>query len=260
MKPILYTLLILLVFSCSSSSDSTTESNKEAYRIIKISKPSDTFEPKLKIDALLSFYPNNKYTVITTNGEYLENVVKSSSDDKIEMIIDSTVYNFTKKEDKDTGWLTLEASSPVHPLEITLTKTDKLHYKKLDLLSPGRNWWRVKPTKKETEREIHTRLAAHLNYLIDYFQMVDDMESRTFSTEYLNLPLKLYGNGIAISRDYYKTPFEWRDSFYDDEDAYYAFNTLKKALNSIEKYPKDPKNHLVGFRKALKMMVSYIES
>ncbi len=255
MKFILYPLLTILLFSCGSSDNNVNESNNSAYRIIKISKPYD----ELKIDALVSFYPNNKYTVITSNGEYAENIAKSTGE-QLEMTIDSTVFYFTKKEDKETGWLKLETTSAVFPLEITLTKTDKLHYKKLDLLSSGRNWWRVKPAKKETEREIHTRLVAHLNYLVDYFQMIDDMGSSSFSTEYLNIPIKLYGNGIAVSRDYYKTPYEWRDTFYDDEDAYYAFNTLKKALNSIEEYPKDPKNHLVGFRKALKMMINYIES
>lgn len=250
MKHILYFVIIILLFSCENPTESTDEPAVHHYRIIKISNPTDI--PVLEIDALVTFYDDGNFTAVNEQSNYTEGKVTFDEQAYTISMFD-TLYSF--EASREGEWLKLKNRN----LELLLTESNKLHFEHIDLLSKGRNWWRVKPQQKETEKEVEQRVVSHLTYIVDYFQMLEDSEAKTFSTQYLNLPLKLYGNGIAIP-NYSKLDENWEALFYDEENALHAYKTLTQALNSIEKYPKDNESHAKGFIKALQMIIKYIES
>lgn len=250
MKHILYVFFFTLLFSCENPTETTDEPAVHHYRIIKVSNPKNL--PVMEMDALLTFYDDGNFTAVSEQSNYTEG--RATFDDHAYTIsMFDTLYSFEASREEE--WLKLKNRD----LELLLTESDKLHFEHLDLLSKGRNWWRVKPQQKETDKEVEQRVVSHLTYVADYFQMLEGSEARTFSTQYLNLPLKLYGNGIAIP-NYSKLDENWKAIFFDEENALHAYKTLTQAINSIEKYPKDSESHAKSFIKAIQMMIKYIES
>lgn len=250
MKHFLYFVVIILLLACESKTETSEDPAIHHYRLVKISSPIDF--PLLEINSLLTFYEDGHYTLVNENSDYTEGLAKID-ESSYSIFLSDTLYKFDVTKENQLLKLTTPG------ITLLLTESDKLHFDHIDLLSKGRNWWRVKPQQKETEKEVEQRVVSQLNYIVDYFQMLEDSEARTFSTQYLNLPVKLYGNGIALP-SYSKLPDTWKTTFYDEENALHAYKTLTQALNSIEKYPKDDKSHAKSFIKALEMMITFIES
>lgn len=258
-KSLCKTIILAAVMACGTEKSGVTEEQNhgETFKIIKLQKPDSGLEPALQTDALISFYPDGKYTLINTEGQYAEN---KATDNEIDLTISlgDSVW-VMEKTNTENEWIKLTQKGDSYPLEILLSPNDEYYFGALDLLSPGRNWWRKKPAQKQTQKEIEQKLVGQFTYAIDYFKMLDDKESRTFSTSYLCLPFRLYGNGMAIPT-YDRLSSVWKNMFYDEEDARLAYKLLGEALKSIGEYPKDPKSHIKGFSKSLQIMISYLEN
>lgn len=241
----LFFLFLIFLASCQSPTEIVEEPKVHHYIITNsaLGSPWDK-------NALITFNQSGYFTLLSERNFYLEGDAKFT-DSSYTITVSNSTYSFK----------IIKNENDIHLFhkDIDLAPNYKLHYEHVDLLSRGRNWWRVKPEQKETNKAIEHRVVSHLNYVIDYFQMLEDSKSRTFSVQYLNLPFRLYGNGISLPQ-FSKLSDEWKDIFYDEESAMYAYQVLQKAIKSIQKYPKDKKSHIKGFIRALDMMIIQIES
>lgn len=87
------------------------------------------------------------------------------------------------------------------------------------------NTWRIKATHKESDAEITDRLKNHLHYWEKYFDWGIKADKQYLDVRSLPGPLKMYGNGFElVPLEDWAT--EWKDLFYDKEDARIAWNKL----------------------------------
>jgi len=133
---------------------------------------------------------------------------------------------------------------PVSKLHENTTKDiPLLNYKRSDyddlgtLISLEKNNWRVKSYQKEDKNQIKKRIEDALSFAIAFLEY-HEAEEKFARTYYLKpLPLKMYGNGVVLK--YYEDSEDWNELFFDEEDAYNAYEILKKGFNSVAKVPDE---------------------
>lgn len=241
--------LLLILFACNTGEKHNFSSH--SYHIVSTENPSG---PEWRKDAILTFYPHEKYTLIGPGGVYSEGKM---GDLYLLYLPDSTTLELKKEPAKDGSPKLVQLHSE-NPMEILISENSTLRYGSRDLCSPERNWWRIKPEQKESHQQIEQRTVAHLDYMIDYFEIIEDSRVRTFNTKYLNIPFLLYRNSMKLPQ-ISRMPESWKNLYYDDEDAGYAYTLLQDALHRIGEYPKDPENSTKGFAEAMKIMIANIE-
>lgn len=140
----------------------------------------------------------------------------------------------------------------------TCRSNDFYKSRSYDLLKPINNTWRVKPHKKESIAEIEARVLHHVQYLVGYFQVIEDKEQTYFETTIIQTPVKFHLNGLALVDGFAKRE-PWLSYFYDKQDAIEGGKMLIKSLRSIDKYPVSEESLTAGYRDAFKIMEKYLK-
>lgn len=97
--------------------------------------------------------------------------------------------------------------------------------KSQDIYSLENNIWRIKPTQKESQKQIKERLKASIHFTIIYLNNTNLRNEETINLSGLYSPIKLGGNGISLYSDD-ELPQEWVDVFYDKSQAIQAYHIL----------------------------------
>jgi hypothetical protein len=161
----------------------------------------------------------------------------------------------------DNKWLVLEIIDGPKETLGTILKcqvSEEYRSKSFDLLAPQSNGWRTKPDHKETRAELNTRVLAHVDFLLSYFQMINDNDQDYFEPRVLQTPFQFFSNGIGLRDDFEKDE-PWVSHFYDDDNAEQGGKMLINGLRSIEDYPGGGKNFTEGYQKALLLIKEYLE-
>lgn len=225
--------------------------------------PEDLVGMKLRY-GYLHLYSDRKYTFIGENISVMHSWSFNRSDSLL--VIDSFVNN----EDLRFKVLYCDADYlSMYMVAFGRNKTDSRNNDILfrydpyfenagsDLLIYPRNRWRIKPDHKESHAEIRKRVLDHLNFMIAYYQMIEDKHWNAFAPMYLQTVVKFYQNGIAIQNEEYMGK-KWESCFYDHDDALQGRKILVDALNGIGTYPEES-TYTAGYLKALKQMKDFLE-
>jgi hypothetical protein len=120
------------------------------------------------------------------------------------------------------------------------------------------NSWRLRPAHKENPDEIKSRVLQHVNFLIGYFDMVNESKQPYFETAVLHTPFRFYSNGMGLA-DGFETDDVWLGNFYEEADAAQGAKLLKQALSSIDVYPADERSFTKSYYNALKLIREHVE-
>lgn len=204
-------------------------------------------------NSTFALYEGQKSAFFSTQTPYRQGQWSVESNRLSLQLGDSTTPYVFEIQDFDHTTLVLtliDANLTDGEVTLVCQKSGQYQNDGLDLLSPEQNLWRVRPDHKETKEEIKARARAHLDYLIHYFECVEDNKQTFFETGIISSPFVFYAHGLGLSQS---TRFakRWQESYFDQADARVGFNYLKEALRSIKKYPKAEsytKEYLLAFK------------
>ena len=213
----------------------------------------------------LHLYDDHSYTFVGDNISALHTWSLNSKDSTLSL--DSFLYSKPlgfKLLEKDNEWLKLDLSSLGKTSISGGSNTMLFVYdpyfetKDIDLLDYQHNQWRIKPSHHEDRAQLKKRLTAHIDYLIAYFQMIEDDNRSSFIPMYLQSMFKFYSNGIAV-RNEENIDESWDSYFYDHEDAIAAQKILVEAIEGMGPYPESQGSFTKGYIKALQKMKVFLE-
>lgn len=261
-KTLRFAVLACICVTCKVEPDTF----RKTWNIEKLEAGSaDTLSQKLYVDACLSFYANGQLSFYQKFSDepkkpplYVTGTWKEHGAG-LELSLNSLDLHqkFEIRELNSQNLVLVITGDPAWN-KTTFTCESSEYYKSntYDLLEPANNTWRKKPKQKETPSEIKKRVLNHLDYLIAYFQLVEDKEQTFFETVLLQTPFNFHRNGISLPIDFAKE-YKWQSIFYDKEDAVTGGKLLVKGLRSVKDYPTD-KYLTKGFHDALVMMAEHL--
>ena len=214
-------------------------------------------------EGYLRLYPGKRYTFVGNRVSSLSQWSFRRADSilTIDSFIGGIQLRFKVIEYSDK-WLRMDLTGfgkrAIHHSDHTLlfALDPYFEYSDIDLLNYEHNTWRIKPAHKENHAEIKKRVTDHIDYMIAYFQMIEDDNRNSFIPMYLQSTMKFYQNGIALENQYAMNR-GWEDCFYDHEDALAASTIMGDGITGMGPYP-NAKNFTEGYMKALKMMKEYL--
>ncbi|MDP4261756.1 MAG: hypothetical protein Q8941_04435 [Bacteroidota bacterium] len=120
------------------------------------------------------------------------------------------------------------------------------------------NQWRVPATKKESEKELKTRLRNHCKFYEIYFRWA--LETGLSSIDVRSTPslLKMYGNGFALKK-FEELPALWRSYFYDEEDCRNASAIIKNIFDHKDIAWANTDNRFKMFISAFQQLQQFIK-
>jgi len=120
------------------------------------------------------------------------------------------------------------------------------------------NRWRIKPSKKETDAEIHQRLKDNIHFFVLYYKAVLVKEEKNVSFWGLPSCIKFFSKAIFI-----KKPEElkenWIRCFYNKEQAMQAYALADKLLEQKYTWPKGDKNWIEQNLAVLEQMYKKVD-
>lgn len=216
-------------------------------------------------EGYLRLYKGGKYVLFSKQGSAQGTWVLDDAEKhlKLENFAQGFSANFEILSNEN-AWLSLQ---PVSVGKVVAKQKSNLllkvdpyfEHEDLDLMQPDRNAWRIKPTHAESKQEIKKKVAAHLQYMIDYFQFTEDNGQGFFETWQLQTPYRFYSNGMSIENLDDEKPQHWRQWFYNEADAEQGHRLMAQALMSINKYPANTKTFTEGYILALKEMKEFVD-
>ncbi|HEV8513632.1 MAG TPA: hypothetical protein VGQ59_10155 [Cyclobacteriaceae bacterium] len=268
MKNSLILLISLILFSITLNSCHTKSIN-DTWHVTKLKLGSNDHESEaIYSDAFLSFYENEFASFFNKNehnkgmsplyrtgqwkktGETLSLTLHGTMIDVKFLIVELT-----------EKWLVLEIKEgPKGTIgtQLKCQRSELYRNSTFDLLSQENNRWRIKPAHKENASEIQHRVAGHVRFLVNYFDMVDKKTQTYFEPAALQTPFRFFSNGIGLATDF-EIDNAWVSNFYDEEDASAGAKILAQGLKSMDEYPGDGKNYVKGYYNALQMILEHIE-
>lgn len=268
MKKIVFVFILLAI--AMSSCSLFGPSLKQTWHVTKIDAATGDEETEsIFTNAFISFYDDDVASFFNNNEHdqslgaalYRDGRFKRDGDELTFSLRKTTIdFTFTVLELSEK-WLILEIiKGPKESIgtQLKCQPSDLYQAKSFDLLDPKNNAWRVKSDRKESKVEIKQRVATHLNYMINYFKMVDDKKLGYFETGILQTPFGFYSNGIALPNDF-ENDNKWLPCFYNEEDAATGAKMLSQGLGSIEEYPADGKSYTRGYYNALLLVKEHVE-
>jgi hypothetical protein len=261
---------IFFIISCSSKSKYATSFKIVKYEAILTDRSTNTdslakqqYDMLFDNEAFIKFFDNDSLNLLNGLGKYS---LGEWSHDNNTSIFEMNINNirkiiFAKKEEEGDSdefeYLVLKSqNSKGLTINLLLKKDDYYESKKTDLLSLSSNWWRVKPSKKESKELIKKRIIAQIDYMIKYFELIDDKQYGSFQHKPLTSPYKFYSNGIGLDPSELT---EYNKIFNNYDDAATAYDLLDKGMKSISVYPADKESFTKGYSNALKEIKKFIE-
>lgn len=263
-------ILIFLIVSCSSKSKYATAFKIVKYEATLTERSTNTdslakqqYDMLFDNEAFIKFFDNDSLNLLNGLGKY--SLGKWSNDNNTS-IFEMNINNirkiiFAKKEEEgdsnEFGYLVLKSqNSKGLIINLLLKKDGYYESEKTDLLSLSSNWWRIKSLKKESKELIKKRVIAQIDFMIKYFELIDDKEYGSFQYKQLTSPYKFYSNGLGLDPS---ELIEYNKIFNNYDDAATAYDLLDKGMKSISVYPSDKESFTKGYTNALKEIRKFIE-
>lgn len=266
----LLTACLLVVVSGLTSCDMFFSSFETTWHVTKI-EPADNDEESESIytDAFLSFYEHGVASFFNKNehdkslgqpvyriGEWIK------EGGEVKLTLKHTTINVTFAiVEQSNKWLVLEIKEGPKESIGTVLKcqpSELYRNRSFDLLAPSNNTWRVRPQQKESRAQIQARVAAHVDFLIGYFDMVQKKSQSYFEVSILQTPFQFYSNGIGL-KNQFEADNAWQPNFYDEADAAVGAKMLIQGLASIDVYPADDVSFTKGYYNAMLLISEHIK-
>ncbi|MBC8109787.1 MAG: hypothetical protein H7Y04_01865 [Verrucomicrobia bacterium] len=214
-------------------------------------------------DAYLKLYPNGDCVIVhdqnyqlgSWNYDYKKRLLSFRGKNREEE------FSMTLHE-KEDGYVkfkafTVENKDSVNYISMLWMPEQKYEYENQDMLAKERNMWRIKPSQKQSKAQITQKLVAHLTFMIDYFQFLDNKKQGYFEPKFLQSPFQFYSHGLGVANKY-NLPDFWKETYYDQENAEMALDLFAEALGSVGEFPSG-KNFTEEYKKVMERMKIYLE-
>lgn len=124
-----------------------------------------------------------------------------------------------------------EVVAPDAPAVVFKGKGDSYDFSENDdFYSLPLNQWRLKPTRRQTEAELKTRLLNHLDYLTAWLTVAIEREAGEMDLSNLNSPIVFSVSGVGLR--YFDDHADFNATFFDETDAHTAHDLLARAVET----------------------------
>ena len=195
---------------------------------------------------ILNFFPDKVYSDVS--GYNLDTGKWVLEDNKLlkfgenKLIIDKTEEK--KKKRYLTGTIVLPDTDM--KLKIEFVKVgDKLPDYKKDPYYPENNKWRIKPIHPETDNEIIDRLLNYIKHFAYIFKAGDIRKNKNVSWHHSSGVIRVYGNGVGTI-DFDKINKNWINCFYDEKEAYKAYEIYRNSFKRVSYNAGDSKSRFLN--------------
>lgn len=229
---ITYFILIFLLFSCNSVNNKFE--NKEfilgSWRLVESTDLNDTevsLDPLLndakkveevKKGKVLTIFPDNTFTEISGEGKYISGSWKWIDEEKI--AFKSKDYNITYDlivEELETKKVQIQLINKKSH-SVFLEESKLLVDFKQEPFYFKNNLWRIKPNHSENINEIQNRLGNYFQHITYILKAANEKKLNVISFEFSMGVIQIYNGGIGVV-DFYSIPANWKNTFYNDEEA-----------------------------------------
>jgi hypothetical protein len=173
-------------------------------------------------------------------------------DTPITFIIDSIDYNFMELSIDSTNFQkfgrmvmpyeNIDLFSGIQRLGFRLQlDNERYQDEKKDPYSKLNNWWRIKPLKSESTKEIKNRVLNLADFHLLMFEDALAREKKVITYNWFSSPLTVARNGLGL-KSYKKIRTDWEECFYDSAQAWYGFLTLRSGFEKKMDFPEDVEN------------------
>lgn len=179
-----------------------------------------------------NIYYSGKFTV-ANQGQEITLFCKDNTVIRLgKMVAKNNQLKFWMMSDKDLldSSTSLKGMQPPYVLDLG-KDSYKFKADEIDIFSPGNNAWRKKPAHEETADQISKRLAANVKYIVGYLDYNYHSPKEIINVKDIRSPFRYASNGVAL-QPWEETPPEWKNIFYNDQDARIAYNMLSLAFNN----------------------------
>lgn len=242
MKNCLNLFFVIILFGCSSEPAFKETEFVKAWRlseVISMDGEDDEVNELLKLafeeglleeGYVLYFFPDKRFTELTGysieagNWEFDGKELKFG-DKKI------LVERLEEKRKKEflIGDIMMEEESFQAKLK-WVKEVEMLETFKMDPFYPKNNLWRKKPSQKENEEQIRERLLNYVLHFAYILKASTEREHNVVSFAHSMGIIRVYRGGIGIVK-IEQIKEEWKNCFFDEEDAMKAYDLFKSYLN-----------------------------
>jgi hypothetical protein len=228
-----------LFFSCSNSKPSEPpEGSWQLYDIDIKGSEADfattaIMKQKVKDGSVIHLFEDNVYSELDGSGIFTSGRWDQREDNNL-ILTDNRSGNksLDRKEERSQKEkfesLQMTKDGMIHKYRKT---SSPLRRYKDDPFYPDNNDWRMKPSAPENDEALKKRLAAYFKHLSLLLKAAKERESQVVSFEYSQGCVKIYNGGIGI-HSWSIVPDEWKDTFYNEEDAQKAYGIFEQYLEN----------------------------
>lgn len=269
-KYLLLIVFIALLASCDSKKDDyyhVVEYSIENTKTKQIANDTimdavKTSFDKIFKDAYLALYKSDSISILSGAGNFAFGTYKNTDNKQLDIKIkDVGLLELNASQEKGEDILSkiilLEGKfNDIYRVKI-LIKDDKTFYSKTkDLLTYSENKWRVKSADSLTSTQVKQKVINQIDYMIKYFELIEEQELGSFQVQHFNSPLKFYSNGIGLKR--YETE-TFKNLFISESEMMQALDYYGLSIKSMTAYPADKDSYTKGYSNALKEMKQYLK-
>jgi hypothetical protein len=199
-------------------------------------------------DSVFSLVSGNKYAYGKWSFNDPENTIKLNAHPSAELILTEELrLGVYKSQNNEPAYQIKKAISKNGKIELQLLWpgigifTYEEHAEMLsdhtsDPFYPTHNSWRNKPTQLESDSALKKRLHDYVEHMKLNFKAAVQRDGKMMSNKHSKGIIAIYEGGIGILEKE-DVPYQWLYTYYDDRQAWQAYNMLDKALghNTISK-------------------------
>ncbi|HWB24968.1 MAG TPA: hypothetical protein VG738_05790 [Chitinophagaceae bacterium] len=144
---------------------------------------------------------------------------------------------------------------------VFVLSADKETYRseKDDPYSKQNNFWRIKPSKPETGKQIAARVENHISFLKLLMQDVADGKKNYVSLHSFRTPLIIASDDIRLQH-YEDTRDAWDENFYDSAQARKGYDLLEKAVLYDGVKPGNTNDRFVNNANMLEQVLQHLKN
>lgn len=180
----------------------------------------------LETGSILNFYADGSYTQIAGNGDFDAGSWRLNQDKNL------LALTSRQNETSKTPML-VDAPSTEHSSFVLVIPGGRFLYKYIktanalpdyrqDPFYKTNNEWRITPMHEEDSTRIRERMANYLKHLALLLKATKDQKETVVSFVYSQGPVMIYNGAIGIV-PYEKVKRSWKNGFYNDDAAAYAY-------------------------------------
>lgn len=182
-------------------------------------------------NTLISFFPDSTFTRVAQNGTYSTGRWAFDSTAR-------TVFLTSNRNTDEIGVFFSFADNGLRLINLEFSPQESVsqveYGRKLSRFQDDpyfneNNWWRIKPEKPETDKQIRARLVNYLGHTACILKSAQIREQDYISMEFSQGIVKLYNVGIGIVKKD-QIPAVWAQGFYSPDEARKAYDMFEDYL------------------------------